>query len=205
MTPADTYVSQQALLRASLLVAGGAFPAQDCEDLQQDIHLDYLHRSRKFDAARSEWRSFVRGITRNCAIDLLTRKRRTAERELLAADIFVGQGVERETDAISLFDSRRFDEEQSLQLRIDVRRVLDALPLKLQNVAILLGQMPVVKACDRLGISRSYIYQIRRQLRDAFDRAGFRPWCTGNRQMEIRRSPKSSSADRTALSAGVRC
>jgi hypothetical protein len=53
--------------------------------------------------------------------------------------------------------------------------VIEGLPTKLQSLAVLLGQMPVQDVCRQTGKSRSRVYQMTRQIREAFVRAGFSP------------------------------
>ena len=69
----DPYILQQASCRASLLVATAGFCPDDWHDLRQELVLDCLRRSRKFDPARGDWQGFVRGIVRNCSSVLVTR------------------------------------------------------------------------------------------------------------------------------------
>ena len=63
----------------------------------------------------------------------------------------------------------------ALHLSLDVRRIVESLPNQLQSLAVLLGEMPVKDVCRHTGKSRSRVYQMTRQIRDAFLRAGFSP------------------------------
>ena len=76
MMPADPYIFQQASCRASLLVTSAGFRSDDWEDLKQEMVLDVLRRSPKFDPARGDWQGFVRGVVRNHAAVLVMRERR---------------------------------------------------------------------------------------------------------------------------------
>jgi RNA polymerase sigma-70 factor (ECF subfamily) len=175
MTPACT----SSLLRregcqASLLVATAGFKPDDWEDLRQELTLDCLRRSPKFDPSRGDWQGFVRGIVRNHACVLATRRYRTAQREVLAADLVGGE--EQVGDDSDILDGvRRHEMEAALQMSIDVERVLGGLPTTLQTLARLLAEMPVLEVCARTGRSRSRVYQMTRQLREVFVQAGFRP------------------------------
>ena len=174
MTPGDPYVVQQASCQASLLVATAGFRSDDWEDLRQEMVLDCLRRSPKFDPARGAWRGFVRGVMRNHASVLVTRRHRAAQREVLADDL--GYNDEGEGDPTNRLDGApKHEIEAELQLSIDVERVLQALPSPLQRLGLLLSELPVLEVCARTGKSRSRVYQMTRQLRDAFVRAGFRP------------------------------
>ena len=74
-----------------------------------------------------------------------------------------------------------------LDLSIDVRRVLQNLPVRLQRLAGLLVELPVSEVCLVTGKSRSRIYQMIRQLRTAFVQAGLTPGA-------LRKTPRSQSA-----------
>lgn len=49
MTAAELYITEQALLRAKLLSLTAGFSADEVDDAQQDLLLDYLRRSARFD------------------------------------------------------------------------------------------------------------------------------------------------------------
>ena len=175
MTPLDPYIVQQASCRASLLVGTAGFRSDDWQDLKQELVLDVLRRSPKFDPARGGWQGFVRGVIRNHATVLVTRGHRRARREVLGDDVWIegaGSGDD-PMDAISTV--QRYEIEAALQMSIDVERVLNGLPPHLQALALLLSESPVMEVCARTNKSRSRVYQMTRELRDAFARAGFRP------------------------------
>src|SRR5688572_21995222 len=91
MMPVDLYILQQASCRASLLVATAGFRSDDWEDLRQEMVLDCLRRSPKFDPSRGDWQGFVRGVVRNHAAVLVIRRHRTARREVLADDLYCNE------------------------------------------------------------------------------------------------------------------
>jgi RNA polymerase sigma-70 factor (ECF subfamily) len=174
MMPVDPYVVQQASFRASLLVASCGFAGSDWEDLQQEMVLDVLRRSPKFDPARGDWRGFVHGVVRNHAAVLIKReRRRTAE---LHRQYQVNPEYSGVADPMALLHKRPLlAGVDALHLGLDIHRVVDGLPSHLQSLVVLLGQMPVKDVCRRTGKSRSRVYQMTRQIREAFLRAGFSP------------------------------
>lgn len=168
----DPYVSRQTSCRASLLVASAGFRPDDWEDLKQEMVLDVLRRSPKFDPTRGDWRGFVRGVVRNQASVLVMRERRRAP-ELLSEDLMNREDAG-DADSLDVLDKRPpSGVVDALHLSLDVRRVVESLPTQLQSLAVLLGEMPVQEVCRRTGKSRSRVYQMTRQLRDEFIRAGF--------------------------------
>jgi RNA polymerase sigma factor (sigma-70 family) len=167
----DDFVARRASRQANLLIATAGFRTDDREDLRQEMILDCFRRSPKFDPARGDWRGFVCGVIRNQASVLVMRHRKHA-REVLAADLFMGDDSSLD-EPMDLIDRRpRPELEDSLQVSLDVRGVVRGLPQQLRSLAVLLSQMPVKEVCKHTGKSRSRVYQMTRQIREAFVRAG---------------------------------
>jgi RNA polymerase sigma-70 factor (ECF subfamily) len=177
MRPFDHYVVQQASCRASLLVATAGFRSDDWEDLRQEMVLDCLRRSPKFDPSRGDWQGFVRGVVRNHATVLVVRRHRSVQREVFAEDISHNDAGRAGDPADRLAAGHKHEIEAGLEMTIDVQRVLNGLPRQLQNLALLLSELPMLEAGAKTGKSRSRVYQMTLQLRDAFVQAGFRPGC----------------------------
>jgi RNA polymerase sigma-70 factor (ECF subfamily) len=174
MMPVDPYILQQASCRASMLVSTAGFRSDDWEDLKQEIVLDVLRRSPKFDPMRGGWQDFVRRLMRNRAAVLVMRERRRAP-EILSQDL-MNREEPSDTDSLDILDKRPSPGVvDALHLSLDIRRVVEGLPTHLQSLAVLLGQMPVQDVCRHTGKSRSRVYQMTRQIREAFLRAGFSP------------------------------
>jgi RNA polymerase sigma-70 factor (ECF subfamily) len=169
----DSYAVEQATMRARLIVATSNFRSDDVDDLRQELLLDCLRRSPKFDEARGEWGGFVRGVMRNQAAALIVRRHRRTRHEVLAGDLVAPDS---EAGESAVFDGFcQHDMTALLDLSIDVRSVLRKLPIRLQRLACLLAELPVNEVCLATGKSRSRVYQMIRQLRTAFLEAGFAP------------------------------
>ena len=168
----DSYAVEQATLRARLLSASAGFPPDEVDDLRQELLLDFLRRAPRFDETRGEWPGFVRGVMRNRAATLVVQRRRT-QHEVLAGDL-VNPDSENQDDSV-LESLRPSDATAELDVSVDVRLVVRQLPDRLQRLASLLAEMPVHDVCLVMGKSRSRVYQMIRQLRVAFIRAGLRP------------------------------
>jgi RNA polymerase sigma-70 factor, ECF subfamily len=175
MTPADPYVLQQASCRASLLVATARFTPDDWGDLRQELVLDCLRRSPKFDPTRGDWHGFVRGVMRNHATVLAVRKRRRCQREFLAGDLLQNQPGTGDAPITTFEESLMCNFDQALQTSIDLERVLGKVPAPLRILAFLLSEMSVKEISKRTGKSRSRVYQMTVQLREACLRAGLTP------------------------------
>jgi RNA polymerase sigma-70 factor, ECF subfamily len=192
----DPYILQQASCRASLLVATAGFTWADWEDLRQDILVDCLRRMRNFDPARGDWHGFVRGVTRNQATVLVIRARRRVP-EVLDRDLIHQQDAS-DVEWLDTLDKRsgRKGVVDALHLSIDVRRVLESLPVQLQSLAGLLGQMPVQDVCRHTGRSRSRVYQMTRQIREAFIAAGMGSNRGSARESNAKREPSETRRPR---------
>ena len=186
MMPVDPYIFQQASCRASLLVGSAGFRSDAWEDLKQEMVLDVLRRSPKFDPARGDWQGFVRGVVRNHAAVLVMRERRRAP-EILSQDL-VNREDASDAESLDILDKRPSSGVvDALHLSLDVRRIVESLPTPLYSLAVLLGQMPVQDVCRHAGKSRSRVYQMIRQIRAAFIQAGLTPYIQGRSARTLRR------------------
>jgi DNA-directed RNA polymerase specialized sigma24 family protein len=171
----DSYILRQTSCRASLLVKTAGFPVHEFDDLCQELRLDLLLRSRKFNSIRGEWPAFVRGVTRHHASVLLKRRNRRARREILAAELPDRDGEDQDDPENILESLHRCDGTEALLLSIDVRSVIRKLPPQHQALAGLLSIIAIGEVPSALGKSRSRIYQMLRQIRLAFREAGMGP------------------------------
>jgi hypothetical protein len=170
----DPYILQHASCQARLLVTTAGFGTDDWADLKQEFILDVLRRSPKFDPARGDWQGFVRGVARHHATVLIMRKRRRAS-EVSIQDLMNGEDAS-DADALDSLGRRPSGSAvDALDRALDVRRVVERLPDHLQSLTGLLGQMPIQDVCRQTRKSRSRVYQMTRQIREAFLRAGFSP------------------------------
>lgn len=171
MTPAqvsfDSFAIQQAGIRASQLVASSGFNRTDWDDLRQDLLLDYLKRSRHYQPRRGDHRGFIFGVVRNRAARLAVQQSRRptfisgVDDDVLAGNPFAEKSVSAPA--------------KSLDLQMDVRRVVASLPEHLREVAALLCQMSVAEVRRETGKSRPRIYQMIGEIRHAFQEAGLAP------------------------------
>jgi RNA polymerase sigma-70 factor, ECF subfamily len=168
----DSMIIRQAAIQASLLVASQSFTRNDWADLQQDIIVDLLRRAPRFDPARGDWRGFVQALARNRASELIGRKRRRPHE--VGFDDVSAHSHSRTCTTFDIHDYQQNERSQNLDVVVDVQRVLAGLPPHLRRLAELLGENSVAEVCARLGKSRSRVYQMTCELRDAFLRAGYR-------------------------------
>jgi RNA polymerase sigma-70 factor (ECF subfamily) len=166
----DSYLVEQATLRARLLAATAGLPRDDVDDLRQELLLDCLRRSPKFDETRGERGGFVRGVMRNQAAVLIGRRHRRARHEVLAGDLVNSEPEIPDSEVFG--DGCCRNNVTGLDVSIDVRRVLRQLPGHLRALAWLLAESSISEICLATGKSRSRVYQMIRELRTAFTDAG---------------------------------
>jgi len=157
VTAVDPFVIQQAEIRASRLVARSGFTRDDWEDLRQDLLLDYLERVPLFDSRRGEPRGFMFGVVRHRAAQLAAEQRRRVQ---ALAD---NGGAARLRVAVNH------------DLRLDVAAVVARLPEHLRMIAEMLSERTPREVANLTGKSRSRVYQMIAEIREAFKEAGVSP------------------------------
>jgi DNA-directed RNA polymerase specialized sigma24 family protein len=154
-----------AMLRARLLVALAGFPAADVEDLAQELLLDCLRRAPWFDPARGSWEGFVRGVMLNRAGALVARRRR------LVREISVERLAEMAATSGGPAAYCGADPATALIISLDTQRIISTLPRHLRAIALLLQRYGATEISELTGKSRSRVYQLILQIREAFVRA----------------------------------
>ncbi|HWR49695.1 MAG TPA: hypothetical protein VN428_01215 [Bryobacteraceae bacterium] len=179
MTPAiapvpDALMLQAASCQASRLVVGSGFNVDDWEDLRQDLFTDCLRRVPKFDPSRGTWEGFVRGVVRHHSIALSTRRNRRAAHEVLVAEDLGSDDMYR-WDISGPSMPAGDNSAAALELSIDVRRVVAALPPDLRLLAVRLTEMTITEIATEDGRARARIYEGISKIRAAFIEAGITP------------------------------
>jgi DNA-directed RNA polymerase specialized sigma24 family protein len=147
--------------RAGRLVRQVTDPARDRDDHAQDILLDLISRSSRFDPERGSWGAFVTVVTRNAALTILARSSRP-----LAADC----------DVDDLMLEPHGHAERALVTMIDARTLQRRLPASLRDVlATLLETASVTDAQQASGQPAASFYRALRQLRLRLVAAGLAP------------------------------
>jgi len=147
--------------RAGRLARQVTDPARDRDDHAQDILLDLVARSHRFDPERGSWGAFVTVVTRNAALTILARSARP-----LASDC----------DADDLMLEPHGHAERSLVTMIDARTLQRRLPSSLRGVlATLLETASVTDAQATSGQSAASFYRALRELRLRLVAAGLAP------------------------------
>jgi DNA-directed RNA polymerase specialized sigma24 family protein len=135
--------------------------ACDRDDHAQDILLDLITRSSRFDPERGSWGAFVTVVTRNAALTILARSSRP-----LATDC----------DIDDLMLEPHGHAERALVTMIDARTLQRRLPASLRDIlATLLETASVTDAQATSGQSPASFYRALRQLRLRLVATGLAP------------------------------
>jgi len=157
ITAIDPFVVQQAEIRASRMVGNFGFTRDDWEDLRQDLLVDYLERAPLFDSRRGAQRGFMFGVVRHRAARLAAEQRRRVQ-------ILADNG-----------GSSRLQAAVNHDLRLDIAAIIARLPEHLRVIAELLLERTPREVASVTGKSRSRVYQMIAEIREAFREAGVGP------------------------------
>lgn len=158
------------------------FERHDVEDIQQELALDYLQRSRSFDAHQCSHRTFARLVINN-RIATIIEARRAACRDYHACRIsldqprehLVGNSSEIGAPSETKSSSRGCSYDESLNTRLDVQRILGLLPAALVHLCHLLMECDTcAEAAAKAEISRATLYRQIAKIRAVFLKQGLR-------------------------------
>ncbi len=130
----------------------------DREDLSQEALLELWRKAAAFDERRAGWRTYSERVVASRLSSLLRR----------AYSSRSGHGREDSLEGLKLTDPAPAD----LDLRADVRRVLDGLRPLDRSVALCLIDYSAIETGHRLGVARATVYRSIKRLRVAFMAAG---------------------------------
>lgn len=157
----DPFVVRQAEIQASRMVGNYGFTRDDWGDLRQELLLEYVRRSPRFNSERGDHRGFTCGILRNRVAKLAARRSRIESFEQPGPDAY--------WSLLASHDGTKLD------LRLDVEKVVSRLPIHLRILARELSEMDPADARRQAGRSRSRVHQWIGEIRAAFIGAGLAP------------------------------
>jgi RNA polymerase sigma factor (sigma-70 family) len=145
------------------------------EDVEQELLIDLWQRWDRFDATRSQERTFVRRVVRNKMVELVryhNRKKRGGR--AVSLDQVLQQRNDNESGDDVSGDAPYVESaaEPAIELAIDVATIVDAMP---DDLRLLCDRLENFSRCDirrDLGLSKRVLQQQIRQLRDRFSAAG---------------------------------
>jgi DNA-directed RNA polymerase specialized sigma24 family protein len=165
---------------AARVVATGGLPASERDDVASELLLAFWQKLGKFDRTRASLRTFAACVMNHRVVSIVRRyhaRRRYPSGGFVSLEDVAVKADGNSVPLGSSIPDPRTDMAAShnLDFSIDVRRVLDSLPITTRRVAIALSQASPAEACRRLGCSRTWIYQQIAVLRRAFESAGLAP------------------------------
>jgi RNA polymerase sigma-70 factor (ECF subfamily) len=186
----DPYAKKLIQFKAKQLVERLAFRECDREDLEQEMTVDLLQRSPKFDPKKATWKTFVSRVVNRKVANIIryrTAKMRDCRRKEVSLDAVVEmEETGRTSSRTSVVDSdghdirtrkRNCSRQEQIECACDVATVLAKLPEHLRKVAERLKTERPADIARSLGIPRASLYDSFIQpIRQAFQEAGLRDY-----------------------------
>ncbi len=194
LTDANSRVSRNIRIRAERLARSGSLPGRDADDIAQDLRLDLIERSSRFDPARASFETFADRVTANRIATLAAPTARLrAERGM--RDLHGPSGASDDGEGLPLSDTlpeaaalhaaEGTDPDVTFGLRRDVGRLLAALPPTCRQVAVALCEMSPTEAARALGLNRCTIYARLASIRAAALALGLDEYVRGPRHFTV--------------------
>lgn len=193
----DVRVVSTIRYHARRLARSRVVPSMELADLEQDIVLDLLHRTRWFDPARGSFPTFADRIIGNRVASLTAPTLRLkTERGMISLDEPAPAGDDDEPCTLGelLSDDARLHAdpgcsfEDAHWLRHDVRGFVASLTPALQRCAEILASEHIAVSARAAGLHRSTVYESASRLREKARRAGL--------DVYLSRTPTVANRDR---------
>jgi RNA polymerase sigma-70 factor (ECF subfamily) len=179
----DRYAVTSIACRVHRLIGLYGFSPDDREDLEQQLFVEYLERVGRFRAERAGHKTFVSCLVLNRVASLVRSRRRALARGEVPPVPLPEDQAERNRDEtnVSCLPLRQVpaSSTESLELQIDVERVVRSLPGPLRQLCAHLAEEGPSATARSLGRARSGVYKRINEIRRAFTIAGLSPVARG--------------------------
>ena len=154
-------------IRADRLARKGAVPGMEPDDVVQDLRLNLLRRAEQFNPDRASFATYSDRVAQNRVATLAAPTARIrAERSMVALDAPIESEcgdpgatlADLLPESAALHERVQLGDDHGVGLRMDVARLMKALPAASRRLAALLGHMSVAEAARTLGLHRSTVY-----------------------------------------------
>ena len=177
----DAYAAEAIRFKARQLVGKAGFTKSDREDLEQELALDFLRRSRNFNPDRSKRSTFTTCVVDHHVATILEGRRaptRDVRREGPSLDAMIADNEGNQVERITTIDARANRSGRSPDelhpLKLDVQAVIETLLPRLRELAEGLKTHSVTEIAQRQGMSRRHTHRLVERIRRHFDEAGLR-------------------------------
>ena len=177
----DDYAVRIIKHKARKLIVSKGFSKSDREDLEQEMIYDLLRRLPKFDSAKAQLNTFIARVVEN-RIATIIEERQAGKRDwhLCTASLNdrLDQGENGTVERQEVYDmdeylrqSGRFSRNpiDQMQLRIDLKNAIGALPPELRSLCNRLKTESVTEISRNTGIPRGTLYDRIKKLRVLFE------------------------------------
>jgi RNA polymerase sigma-70 factor (ECF subfamily) len=179
----DTYAARLIRIKARQLVGKAGFTEGDRNDLEQELIIDLLQRMHHFNPAKAKKTTFMTRIVERHIATLL-EARHAQCRDWRMCRVSLNTPHENDNGDIrelidhidsegTLSNSEPETRESAINsLRMDVTRVIDALPADLRDLCDRLRENNMAEIARELGVARTTLYDKLARIRQAFRAAG---------------------------------
>jgi hypothetical protein len=140
-----------------------AVPGMEVSDYEQELVVDLLERSDRFDPSRSSYPTFADRLIRKRVASLLERGSRA--RRPMAADQDDQAVVDAALETEGLWPTSRLPAHERACLRLDLERFIEQLPIRLRHCCTWLMALNRRAAASGMGLHHSSLYEAAAELK----------------------------------------
>jgi len=179
--PFDAYAAEVIRFKARQLVGKAGFTKSDREDLEQELALDFLRRSRNFNPDKSKRSTFTTWVVAHHVATILESRHaptRDVRREGPSLDAMIADDGGKQVERITIMDAKANHSGRSSEelhpLKLDIQSVIETLPPRFREIAEGLKTHSVTEIAQQHGMSRRHMHRLVNKIRQHFDEAGLR-------------------------------
>lgn len=168
----DEYITKRVQYWARCLAMRFRMQDDRRDDLEQDLTLEILKASKRYDSRSSSWHTFACRVLHVAAkrISQQEIRRINLENKPVKERLNVSTGHRSIINHLEIDDC---DDIGQAELRMDVEVILEQMPEQLQTLAKLLMTHTPQEAAEEMGIHANSVYRMLDQIRDHFEMHDF--------------------------------